>query len=134
MSAPDSRRAEIRSNGRKFYAAGTNCYELFFGSLRFGSDGMEFDLADSFETLDPLKAQGVRIVRFDCGVYYASELSAYLNRREEYLGALRQIAAEAERLEIGLVPSLIWHFAAVPDHFGEPFRSWGDSRSRTVDF
>lgn len=134
--APEAgHRAEIRLNGRKYYATGTNCYDLFLCSVRRSADGtVSFDPADSFETLDLLAREGVRIVRFNCGVYYAPELSAYTEHRDAYLDVLRQIAARAERLEIGLIPSLIWNFSAVPDYFGEPFRSWGDSRSRTSRF
>lgn len=135
-ASPDAGgRAEIRLGERRYCATGTNCYDLFLCSIGRNADGaVSFDLADSFETLDLLAREGVRIVRFNCGVYYAPELTAYTEHREAYLDALRQIAVRAEELKIGLIPSLIWHFLAVPTFFDEPLRSWGESSSRTSRF
>ena len=46
----------------------------------------------------------------------------------------RAIAEYAETCRIGLIPSLFWHFAAVPRYFGETYRSWGRDTSRTLEF
>src|SRR5262249_37381641 len=34
----------------------------------------------------------------------------------------------------GLIPSLLWNFAAVPDMMHEPVSAWGDPASKTQDF
>lgn len=120
--------------GRKFCAAGTNCYELFNGSLARTDAGYRIDPAPAFAALDELRKQGVGVVRFNCGVYYAAEIAAYAEHRDEYIEALRQVAAYAQKLEIGLIPSLFWHHATLPDYFGEPFGAWGKADSRTVGF
>lgn len=69
---------------------GTNCYELLLVSLHKKKRDAQgrIDLSDSFAALDVLRRNGVGIVRFNCGVYFASELTAYTQNREEYLSAL----------------------------------------------
>lgn len=81
------------------------------------------------------KKEGIGLIRFNCGIYYSAELGAsYMTDRDAYIDALRQIAARAQELEIGLIPCLMWHYAAVPEYFGEPFRSWGRPGSKTAEF
>lgn len=88
-----------------------------------------------FATLELLKKEGIGLIRFNCGIYYSAELGAsYMTDRDAYIDALRQIAARAQELEIGLIPCLMWHYAAVPEYFGEPFRSWGRPGSKTAEF
>lgn len=114
---------------------GTNCYELLLVSLHKKRDAQgRIDLSDSFAALDVLRRNGVGIVRFNCGVYFASELTAYTQNREEYLSALARLAAYAEKLEIGLIPSFFWIYTTVPDYVREPYRSWGIEGSRTTEF
>ena len=44
------------------------------------------------------------------------------------------MAAYAEKLEIGLIPSFFWIYTTVPDYVREPYRSWGIEGSRTTEF
>ena len=121
--------------GHKYRDIGMNCYDLFNCALKFTDDGLRIDLSDSFATLELLKKEGIGLIRFNCGIYYSAELGAsYMTDRDAYIDALRQIAARAQELEIGLIPCLMWHYAAVPEYFGEPFRSWGRPGSKTAEF
>lgn len=121
--------------GRKYRDIGMNCYDLFNCALKFTDDGLRIDLSDSFATLELLKKEGIGLIRFNCGIYYSAELGAsYMTDRDAYIDALRQIAARAQELEIGLIPCLMWHYAAVPEYFGEPLRSWGKPGSKTAEF
>lgn len=89
VSSDSTQTASIYLNGAKYYATGTNCYELLLVSLHKKRDAQgRIDLSDSFAALDVLRRNGVGIVRFNCGVYFASELTAYTQNREEYLSAL----------------------------------------------
>lgn len=115
--------------GRPLYCAGVNCFNLFNRCL---SDDYRADGA--YRTLDALKSNGVRIVRFDCGGYDYRFLSEYFERKEEYLELLKKIASYAQEKEIGLIPSFFWLNSAVPDYYDEPLRSWGRENSRTVGF
>lgn len=121
--------------GHKYRDIGMNCYDLFNCALKFTDDGLRIDLSDSFATLELLKKEGIGLIRFNCGIYYSAELGAsYMTDRDAYIDALRQIAARAQELEIGLIPCLMWHYAAVPEYFGEPLRSWGRPDSKTAEF
>jgi hypothetical protein len=44
------------------------------------------------------------------------------------------IVAEAERLKIGLIPSLFWFYPTVPDLVGENMDGLGNSQSRSMEF
>ena len=137
-STSDSGRpVPVLSLGRKPYrATGVNCYDLFNGTVTYDDKDsvFRFDPSHAYATLDRLKAEGVPIVRFNCGMYYETELSAVIEYEEQYFATLKKIAEYAETCRIGLIPSLFWHFAAVPRYFGEPYRSWGRDTSRTLEF
>ena len=116
--------------GREYHATGVNCYGLFSYCLKDGG----IDLTDAYASLDILKEQGVGVVRFNCGVFYSEELPAYTDHRDDYLAALRKVAAYAQQCEIGLIPSFFWNYSAVSLYYGEPYRCWGKAGSRTVGF
>lgn len=123
--------------GQKPYrATGVNCYDLFNGTVTYDDkdSAFRFDPSHAYATLDRLKAEGVPVVRFNCGMYYDTELPAVIEYGEQYFATLKKIAEYAETCRIGLIPSLFWHFAAVPRYFGEPYRSWGRDTSRTLGF
>lgn len=123
--------------GRKPYrATGVNCYDLFNGTVTYDDkdSAFRFDPSHAYATLDRLKAEGVPVVRFNCGMYYDTELPAVIEYGEQYFATLKKIAEYAETCRIGLIPSLFWHFAAVPRYFGETYRSWGRDTSRTLEF
>ena len=44
------------------------------------------------------------------------------------------VIGAAERHGIGLVPSLFWSLACVPDFVGEPMNQWGNPESKTIGF
>ncbi len=137
-STSDSGRpVPVLSLGRKPYrATGVNCYDLFNGTVIYDDkdSAFRFDPSHAYATLDRLKAEGVPVVRFNCGMYYDTELPAVIEYGEQYFATLKKIAEYAETCRIGLIPSLFWHFAAVPRYFGEPCRSWGHDTSRTLEF
>ena len=131
------RPAPVLSLGQKPYrATGVNCYDLFNGTVTYDDkdSAFRFDPSHAYATLDRLKAEGVPVVRFNCGMYYDTELSAVIEYEEQYFATLKKIVEYAETCRIGLIPSLFWHFAAVPRYFGEPYRSWGRDTSRTLEF
>lgn len=119
---------------RPFRATGVNCYDLFVGGVMRDSAGFRFDLSNAYATLDILKSEGVPVVRFNCGVYYDHELPACLEHDEEYFDALQKVAEYAQQQQIGLIPSVFWHYAAIPRYYGEPYRGWGCDTSRTMEF
>jgi endo-1,4-beta-mannosidase len=55
----------------------------------------------------------------------------YQTGREEYFRRLDGVVRSAEKHGIGLVPSLFWYYACVPDLVGEPCDQWGNPQSKT---
>ena len=135
VSSDSTQTASIYLNGAKYYATGTNCYELLLVSLhkKSGCSG-----PDRFE----------RFVRRagrpspERGGYRAFQLRRIFRIRADgvyaepggLLSALARSAAYAEKLEIGLIPSFFWIYTTVPDYVREPYRSWGIEGSRTTEF
>ena len=114
-------------NGAPFYGIGANCYSLFNKGLHDN-----FSTEIPFAMLETMKEYGVPIIRFNCGVFYAKEMT-YLSGtyKEESLKILKAIVDKAESLNIGLLPSLFWNIRCVPDLYGEPLVAWGDKDSKT---
>ena len=113
----------------KLYEAGVNCYNLFNQCF---ADGYRADKAK--QTLNVLADYNVKVVRFNCGGYASDFIDDYFANEGEYIRLLGEIAAYAESLKIGLIPSFFWLYHAVPDYYDEPIRSWGVEESQTVAF
>jgi hypothetical protein len=52
-----------------------------------------------------------------CG-FWAADWNLYLRDKEVYFGLLDQVVEEAEADHVGLIPSLFWYYATVPDLVG----------------
>lgn len=119
----------------KFYETGVNCYDLFLASIsRNGGSSWSFDTSLTQDMMRILKRNEVGVVRFSGCVYYAQDLPAYVENRQRYLSTLARIASLAEQYRIGLIPSLIWQYRAIPDYCGEGTAAWGRADSRTIAF
>ena len=114
-------------NDEPFYGIGANCYSLFNKSL---SANFKTDIP--FATLETMKEYDVPVIRFNCGVFYASEMY-YLSGtyKAKAFDILKQIVAKAEELQIGLLPSFFWNIRCVSDYMGERLDAWGDEDSKT---
>ena len=58
----------------------------------------------------------------------------YLEDRPEYFRRLDGVIRSAEKHGVGLIPSLFWYYACVPDIVGEPMDQWGNPKSKTHAF
>lgn len=114
-------------NDEPFYGIGANCYALFNKGLY-----SNFKTEVPFATLETMKEYDVPVIRFNCGVFYASEMY-YLSGtyKDAALNILKQIVDKAEELHIGLLPSFFWNIRCVSDYVGEPLAAWGDEDSKT---
>ena len=110
----------------KVYMAGVNTYDLF---TQCWSDGNASTKAKA--TLDVIKANGIKVVRFNCGAYGYEWVKHVNDNLSEMLRLMKEIAAYAEDLEIGLIPSFFWCYNDIPDHVDEPINRWGVSGSKT---
>ena len=93
----------------KVYEAGVNCYDLFNQCF---ADGYKADKAKA--ALNVLSTYNVKVVRFNCGGYGSSFIGDYFAHIDEYLRLLGEIAAYAETLEIGLIPSFFGSIMPFP--------------------
>jgi hypothetical protein len=57
-------------------------------------------------------------------------MALYRSDREEYFRRFDAVVASAEKHGIGLIPSLFWYYACVPDLVGEPMDQWGNPESK----
>ena len=117
-------------NAEPFYGIGANCYSLFNKGL-FSN----FKTDIPFAMLETMKEYGVPVIRFNCGVFYASEMY-YLSGtyKAKAFDILKQIVTKAEELHIGLLPSFFWNIRCASDYVGEQLAAWGDQESKTRQF
>lgn len=118
----------------KFYETGVNCYDLFLSSISRDGTSWKFDTSLPQEILSVLKRHEVSVVRFSGCVYYAEDIPAYVENKQRYLTTLARIASLAEQYEIGLIPSIVWQYRAIPNYCGEGTAAWGRADSRTIAF
>lgn len=113
--------------GRPFRGVGVNYYDLFVRSLE-ASTAVPPEVG-----LAQLAEKGIPFARFSAGGYWPIHWGLYQTNRTEYFARLDRVVQAAERLRIGLIPSLFWHGPTIPDLVAEPHSAWGDPRSRTCD-
>ena len=114
--------------GRPYRGVGVNYYDAFVRSL---AEPRRMDCDDGFRELS---RRGIPFVRFAAGGYWPVDWGLYQTNRTEHFARLDRVVSSAERHGLGLIPSLFWHTATVPDLVGEPCSAWGDTNSRTHAF
>lgn len=114
--------------GKPFYGIGVNYYDLFLSAT-----SRDWDTGPSRRAMRTLKDYGCKVIRFSTLPFYVEEFG-YFEQTEQYWKAMDEIVAEAERLGIGLLPSLFWTYA-VNDYCDEPYQTaYLDDNSKTVQF
>ena len=118
-------------DGHPFKGVGVNYYTVLLRKI--GIEGHPSNLSDTSyrRGLETLKQHNIPFIRFGANGFYPKDWDLYLNHREEYFKAFDLLVADAERLEIGLVPSLFWYFPTFPDLVGESIDQWGNPDSQT---
>lgn len=115
-------------DGEPYRGIGINYFDAFVRSLRDSADtGYEV----GFEVLAEHEIPFARFMA--CG-FWPKDFALYLNDKNGYFRVLDGVVQSAEHHKIGLVPSLFWFVATVPDIVGEPVSAWGDADSATRAF
>ena len=115
-------------NGKNCRAYGVNYFDVFHRLLQDGKhQGYKIGFSE-------LYSFGVPFVRFSAMNYWPKDFSLYFSDKEEYFRRLDLVFMEAEKNRIGLIPSLFFNKAMVPDLVGEPIESWSDPDSKTIQF
>jgi hypothetical protein len=118
----------LRKDGKPFRAIGVNYFSCFYRTL-LDSEDTSYD--QGFEVL---AREGIPFVRFSATAFWPKEMALYRTDREEYFRRFDAVVASAEKHGIGLIPSLFWYYACVPDLVGEPMDQWGNPESKVHEW
>lgn len=107
---------------------GVNYFDLFHRVLKDPND-------KSYERgFSELKNYNIQFVRFPLTTWWAYEFKLYFDDRKEFFRRLDELVKSAEMHQIGLMPSFLFKFSAIPDMMGEPNQALGDPNSKTTAF
>lgn len=120
--------ATLLKDGRPVRAIGANYFDLFGRVLKNPEDHTSLD------GLERLARAGIPFVRFRACGFWPVEWDLYLKDKPEYFARMDRVVRAAERDGIGLIPSLFWTLATVPDVVGEPLDQLGNPQSKTAAF
>ncbi|MEX1048244.1 MAG: cellulase family glycosylhydrolase [Akkermansiaceae bacterium] len=118
----------LRMDGKPFRAIGINYFSCFYRTLL---DGNDMSYEQGFEIL---AREGIPFVRFAATGFWPKDMALYLSDREEYFRRFDAVVASAGKHGIGLIPSLFWFYACVPDLVGEPMDQWGNPESKVHEW
>jgi len=115
--------------GKPYRGMGINYAHCFWKLLR---DPENRDFVEGFRIL----RQDYRIpfIRFAASGYLAREWQLYADDPEEHFRLMDLIVREAEKQNLGLIPTLFWWRAAVGDWCGEPLEEMANPDSKTRAF
>jgi hypothetical protein len=116
----------LMKDGRPFRGVGANYFSLLSRMIKDPAD------TSGLSNLKALAQARIPFVRFMCGGYWPVDLKLYLQDREAYFRRLDQVVRSAETNNIGLIPSLFWYVATVPDIVGEPMDQLGNPESKSI--
>ena len=114
--------------GRPYCGLGANYFDCFLRTL---ANGTNTSYEAGFQTL---AEHHIPFARFSATGFWPRDMQLYQTNRAEYFRRLDGVVRSAERHGIGLIPSLFWHAALVPDLVGEHLDELGNPRSRSIEF
>jgi len=115
-------------NGTPYRAIGINYFDVFYHLLSHPDD------VAFLEDFRKFREFGIPFVRFAANGFWPNDNRLYLEDKQAYFGLLDRVVHAAEDNGLGLVPTLFWNIATVPDIVGEPLSAWANPRSRTQKF
>lgn len=117
----------MRDN-KPYYGIGINYFNAFYRTIQ-----NNYDKTYTYG-LKYLGDNKIPFIRFSVNGFWPNDLLLYKNNKTLYFSLLDQFVASAETNNIGLIPSLFWFYAAVPDLMGEHINQWGNPNSKTIAF
>ena len=81
-----------------------------------------------------LASHHIPFVRFCATGFWPRDMKLYQSDPAAYFKLLDDVVRSAEKHGIGLIPSLFWYYATVPDLVGESCDQWGNPKSKTHAF
>jgi hypothetical protein len=111
-----------------FRGIGVNYFNAFGRHL---ANPQDTSYREGFQELAKRKIPFVRLV--GCG-FWPADQKLYQENPEEFFRRFDDMVKSAEEFQIGLIPSLFWTPATVPDLVGEPLDQWGNTESKTQEY
>ncbi|MBR2617418.1 MAG: cellulase family glycosylhydrolase, partial [Clostridia bacterium] len=123
---------EMLYNGKPMHTVGVNYYSLFNSLLITG--GLANPWTKVAQGLATLSDSGVRVIRFNCGVFTKEEAKKYyFDQEETYYAILDKVMDEAARDDILLIPAMFWNDTWMLNYNEEMFNdAWADENSKTM--
>ncbi len=118
----------VLRDGKPYRAVGINYFSAFSRTLAKADD-------TSYEAgFDELAKRGIPFIRLMACPFWPKEYDLYKSDPDAYFRLMDAFVKSAEQRKIGLIPSLFWYDATVPDLMDEPRSAWGDLKSKTIAF
>lgn len=115
-------------NGKAYQGIGINYFNAFYRTIGNNND-------KSYTAgLKYLGDNKIPFIRFSINGFWPNELKLYRDNKTLYFTLLDEFVRSAETNGVGLIPSLFWFYAAVPDLMGEHMNQWGNPNSKTIAF
>ena len=118
----------LMRQGKPYVGIGANYFSLFGTLLQNG------DNHSSLDNLAALAKAGIPFVRFRACGFGPENFQLYLQNRTEYFRRMDLVVHAAEDNNIGLIPSLFWRLASVPEVVGESRDQLGNPNSKSNQF
>lgn len=115
-------------NGVAYYGIGINYFNAFYRTIINNND------KSYIAGLRYLSDNKIPFVRFSINGFWPNELKLYRDNKALYFSLLDEFVRCAENYNVGLIPSLFWFYAAVPDLVGEHMNQWANPNSKTIAF
>lgn len=125
---------QFYKDGQPFRGVGINYFSCFIRITGMQPNGPNFENRDYVEGFRVLKEHGIPFVRFCAGGFWPNDWHLYQTDKTKYFELFDGLVAEAEKQDIGLIPSLFWAYSTIPDLMGERLDQWGNPASKTRAF
>ena len=114
-------------------AYGINYFNVFLRINDAAVKGKTGDLSWK-RGLEILSENKVPFVRFSVFPFYPVDWKLYLEDKQTYFSNMDKVVREAERLNMGLIPSIFWVHHTLQDLLNEPVNAIGNENSKTRNF
>jgi len=115
-------------DGKPFRGIGVNYYTAFTRTL---ADPKDTSYRQGFKVLAD---HDIHFVRYNAGGYFPTDYKLYLDNREEWFRRMDGVVKAAEENHVGLIASLFWFHACIPDLMHEHVDQLGNPDSKTHAF
>ncbi len=120
-------KGQLLRGGKPYRGMGANYFSLFSRTIADPSD------TSSRRQLARLSKANIPFVRFMVCGFWPVHWGLYLTDKDEYFHRLDSIIKSAEENNMGLIPSLFWNIANIPDVVGEHVDQMGNPNSKTCE-